>query len=96
MKHTQSRHGLQVTGPDGDILTPANLPPGNLSRWSARRKAEVIAAVNGGLLTIPEACHRYRLTMEEFLEWERHYKAAGVDGLRASAKLMHREPGTVH
>ncbi|HEY0267076.1 MAG TPA: DUF1153 domain-containing protein, partial [Rhizomicrobium sp.] len=68
-KSTEPRRGVQVIGPDGTILSPANLPPANLTRWVARRKAEVIAAVNGGLLTMPEACHRYRLTVEEFLEW---------------------------
>jgi len=27
------------------------------------------------MLTIPDACRRYRLSPEEYLEWERHYKA---------------------
>ena len=81
--------GPHVIGPDGDILTPANLPPANLGRWVARRKAEVIAAVHGGLLTMPEACRRYGISNDEFLEWERHYEAQGLEGLRASAKPLH-------
>ena len=92
----ESRHGVQVIGPDGSVLTQANLPPANLKRWVARRKAEVIAAVKGGLLTMPEACRRYSISSEEFLEWERHYEADGLVGLRASAKPLRREISTVH
>ena len=49
------------------MLTRANLPPANLKRWVAHRKAEVIAAVKGGLLTMPQACARYSISTEEFL-----------------------------
>src|SRR5215468_5840731 len=38
-------------------------------RWVIRRKAEVVAAVRDGLLTLEEACSRYMLTVEEFLSW---------------------------
>lgn len=91
----ETRHGAHVIGPDGSVLTLASLPPANLKRWVARRKAEVIAAVKGGLLTMPDACRRYSICAEEFLEWERHYEAEGLVGLRASAKPL-REAGTVH
>ena len=92
MKQTNAvktvRYSSHVLGPDGDVLTVADLPPKNLKRWVARRKAEVIAAVKGGLLTMPEACHRYGLSVEEYLEWQRHYEAQGLEGLQAS----HRHP----
>ncbi|RZA14738.1 MAG: DUF1153 domain-containing protein [Lysobacteraceae bacterium] len=87
MKHTAEKRGgssSNVIGPDGAILTPANLPPATTVRWVARRKAEVVAAVNGGLLTMPEACHRYGLSVEEFMEWERAYEKEGLEGLRVS------------
>jgi hypothetical protein len=84
MKQVIAKHA--VLGPDGNVLTPVNLPPANTARWVARRKAEVIAAVHGGLLTMAEACNRYRLSSEEFLEWERHYKKHGLEGLRASIR----------
>ena len=86
MKITTNKR-INVIGPDGAILTPLNLPPPNTVRWVARRKAEVVAAVRGGLLTMSEACHRYRLSVEEFQEWDRHYRADGLLGLRASARL---------
>ena len=58
-----------VIGPDGSPLTIADLPPANTRRWVIRRKAEVVAAVRGGLLSLEEACERYTLTVEEFLRW---------------------------
>jgi hypothetical protein len=91
----ESKQGAHVIGPDGSILTMANLPPTHLKRWVARRKAEVIAAVKGGLLTMPEACARYSISSDEFLEWKRHYESDGLEGLRASAKPLRGE-GALH
>jgi hypothetical protein len=51
-----------VIGPDGSPLTIADLPPPGTKRWVPRRKAEVVAAVRGGLLSLQEACSRYSLT----------------------------------
>lgn len=45
----------QVIGPLGEPLTMESLPPIGTTRWIVRRKAEVVAAVNGGLLSIGEA-----------------------------------------
>ena len=41
-----------VIGPDGSPLTLADLPPASTRRWVIRRKAEVVAAVRGGLLSL--------------------------------------------
>ena len=43
-----------VIGPDGSPLTVADLPPPSTRRWVIRRKAEVVAAVRGGLLSLDE------------------------------------------
>ena len=51
-----------VIGPDGSPLTIADLPAPGTKRWVIRRKAEVVAAVRGGLLSLEEACSRYTLT----------------------------------
>ena len=75
----------QVLGMDGGVLTLADLPPKNLTRWVARRKAEVIAAVVGGLLTEFEACARYNISREEFSAWLDAFKHGGLPGLRARA-----------
>ena len=76
--------GASVIGPDGQVLTMADLPPAETVRWVSRRKAEVVAAVEGGLLTLDEACRRYRLTREEFLTWEAAPQQHGLAGLRAT------------
>ena len=93
MKHYTAKYSSHVIGPDGDVLTMENLPPPNLKRWVARRKAEVIAAINGGLLTMPQACTRYALSVEELLEWQRHYEAEGLEGLFVSHPHDH---GALH
>ncbi len=80
-----------VTGPLGEKMTRADLPPRDTMRWIARRKAEVVAAVNGGLLSISEACDRYDLTLEEFASWQRAVEREGLPGLRVSRAQFHRD-----
>lgn len=77
-----------VIGPNGDILTKADLPPANTKRWVLRRKAEVVAAVRGGLLTLDEACRRYRLTLEEYAAWKR-----AVEAMRAPRERRDKRKG---
>ncbi|MEM9122506.1 MAG: DUF1153 domain-containing protein [Pseudomonadota bacterium] len=79
-----------VIGPDGSPLTIADLPPTDTKRWVIRRKAEVVAAVRGGLITMEEACRRYRLTVEEFLGWQRAIERHGLPGLRATRLQQYR------
>jgi hypothetical protein len=66
MIENQKFRPAQVIGPLGEPLTLESLPPPGTSRWVVRRKAEVVSAVSGGLLTVDEACARYGLTLEEF------------------------------
>src|SRR5690606_19080815 len=79
-----------VIGPDGSPLTVADLPPSNTRRWVIRRKAEVVAAVRGGLLSLEEACQRYRLTVEEFLSWQASIDDYGLQGLRTTRIQQYR------
>ena len=62
MIENQKIRPAQVIGPLGEPLTLDSLPPPTTTRWVVRRKAEVVAAVNGGLLTVDEVCARYGLT----------------------------------
>lgn len=80
-----------VVGPLGEPLTMASLPPAGTSRWVPRRKAEVVAAVNGGLLTIDSACERYDLTLEELASWQRAIDRSGMAGLRVTQIQHYRE-----
>jgi len=73
-----------VIGPDGRRLSLADLPLPDAKRWVIRRKAEVVAAVRGGLLSLDEACRRYRLNSEEIMSWQRRIDRFGVAGLRTT------------
>jgi transposase-like protein len=75
-----------VIGPDGDVLTSANLPPKETKRWVPRRKAEIVAAVSGGLITLTDACARYEISHEEFRAWVSAYERYGLPGLRAGQR----------
>ena len=78
----------RVIGPLGEPLTLDTLPPADTTRWVVRRKAEVVAAVNGGLLTVDEVCQRYNLTVEEFASWQRAIDRSGMPGLRVT-RIQH-------
>ncbi|WP_420381093.1 DUF1153 domain-containing protein [Novosphingobium sp.] len=79
---------VSVVGPLGEALTLASLPPAGVNRWVIRRKAEVVAAIDGGLLTIDEACERYAISIEELVAWRRLVERAGMQGLRVT-RLQH-------
>ena len=57
-------------GPFGS-LTAEDLPLPSTTHWVSRRKAEVLAAIDGRLLSLEEACSRYRLSEEEVGHWRR-------------------------
>lgn len=87
---SQSATSAAVVGPDGRNITLADLPSPGIKRWVTRRKAEVVAAVHGGLLSVDDACNRYELTKEEFSGWERLYDRHGVKGLRTTRLQNYR------
>lgn len=73
-----------VIGPDGQPLTLSDLPSPKTRRWVISRKAKVVAAVRGGLISLEEACERYSLSVEEFLTWQRNIERHGLPGLRVT------------
>src|SRR3954466_12802863 len=83
----------RVLAPDGSILTLADLPGPDAQRWVASRKAIVVAAVRGGLLSMSDACARYRLTTEELLSWQTQVDRDGLKGLRATRVQEYRGRG---
>lgn len=87
---TNSRGEAYVIGPTGAPLTINDLPPPDTGRWVIRRKAEVVAAVRGGLLSLDQALERYRLTSEEFLAWQRSIEKHGMAGLRTTRIQQYR------
>lgn len=94
MKFTAIAATPCVMGPLGKAITLECLPPPHTRRWVARRKAEVVVAVYGELLTQAQACERYALSPEEFAGWVRAYERGGIPGLRINqtkALRMHSE-----
>ena len=77
--------------PELDLLTQSELPPPDTKRWVTRRKAEVVAAVRNGLISLEDACHRYHLSIEEFLSWQRQIEQHGLPGLRVTRTQDYRE-----
>jgi transposase len=90
MLENQSFKPESVIGPLGQPLTLDSLPSPKTRRWVVRRKAEVVAAVKGGLLTTDEACKRYGLSVEEFTSWQRAVDRAGLAGLRVTRTQHYR------
>jgi hypothetical protein len=91
MIENQKIRPAQVIGPLGEPFTLENLPPPTTRRWVVRRKAEVVAAVNGGLLTIDDVLERYGLTLEEFASWQRAVDRVGMQGLRVTRIQHYRD-----
>ena len=90
MLENQEFRPASVIGPLGEPLTLDDLPPANTRRWVVRRKAEVVAAVKGGLLSADDACARYGLSLEEFTGWQRAVDRAGLAGLRVTRTQHYR------
>jgi transposase-like protein len=66
------------------------LPPIDVYRWTMRRKAAVVAAVEAGEISREEICRRYQITPEEFMSWQRAYDAFGLPGLRSTRLQQYR------
>lgn len=81
---------VSVMGPLGP-LTLDDLPSSHTAHWVSRRKAELLAAIDGGMLTTGEACSRYRLSLEELAAWRRAIERSGVPGLRITRAQRYRE-----
>jgi len=70
--------------PDTSPVNTIGLPKPPSKRWVMHRKAEVLDAVRGGLLSLDEALERHALSMEEYLSWQHAIDLFGVPGLRVS------------
>ena len=49
------------------IIAAANLPRQRPKRWTPRRKAMVVAAVQSGIIDMDTACEKYDMWGEGFL-----------------------------
>jgi hypothetical protein len=74
-----------------DNFDLTKLPPPDTNRWVVRRKAAVVQAVRNGSISLPDACRRYTLSIEEFRAWERAVDRYGVPGLRVTRIQIYRD-----
>lgn len=79
-----------VLGPLGDLMTLADLPTPDTKHWTVLRKAKVVAAVKGELLTVEEACKRYAMSSGELAMWREHIDRYGIAGLRTTRTQQYR------
>ena len=86
-----SNRALSTIGPSGEHLTLQDLPPSDTVRWVIRRKAELVAAIRGGLLSLDDACERYQLSEEELESWSNSLARHGLRGLRSTKLQLYRK-----
>jgi hypothetical protein len=78
-----------VVGPLGEALFLEDLPPPD-AKWTPLRKAMVVAAVKGSLISINDALARYNLSVEEFAGWQRALERHGMAALQMKRAQHYR------
>jgi hypothetical protein len=74
-----------------DFEPDPGLPPPDTKRWTPQRKLELVKAVHVGLISLEQACLRYRLSEAEFRAWESSLERHGVPGLRVTRFQVYRD-----
>lgn len=92
MDDTRAHESYEAIGSLAEPVSLTELPPPETKRWVIRRKAAVVSAVRRGLLTLEDACSRYRLSVEEFTSWQRLIERHGLPGLRTTRLQDYRQP----
>lgn len=70
------------------------VPPQD-TRWVWRRKAQVVAAVDSGVLSLDEACARYEMSIEEFRSWQKTYYYSASKSRRERRSARSKYHGSV-
>ena len=82
---------MHVFGENRKHITLADLPPPvGKQRWVPRKKAAIIAGIEGGLLSPDEACERYSISTEELDEWQQMFCTHGLSGLQVTKTNIFR------
>ncbi len=70
---SQTKEGHCTARPEAKSAPPVSeyLPDDSDARALKRRMVRVVAAVRGGMISLPQALERFGLTVEEFVQWER-------------------------
>jgi two-component system, cell cycle response regulator DivK len=78
--------------PAGARGMPAGvLPSAGTMNWTARKKALIVIAVRGGMISLRAACERYMLSEAELSQWRAAFDRDGIRGLYAK-NLPRRTP----
>jgi DNA-binding response OmpR family regulator len=72
-----------VKAPNGDVITPVNLP-NQKARWVIGRKATLVAAIRGGIISTEEASARYGISSSELDSWKQSFDQDGMVGLKVT------------
>jgi len=91
MSKGSKKESAETTRIELKQLALDHLPARDTRRWVPRRKADVVAAVERGVLTANDACERYNLTMEEFESWKQLLRRHGRKGLRVTQAQKYQE-----
>ncbi len=86
--------GRAVIDPFAEPLTVDTLPPADTTRWVPRRKARVVCAIRGGLISRQEACDRYDISDAELCSWEKLLNGHGLMALRVTSTQCYRQAAT--
>jgi hypothetical protein len=89
---SKSAEGDVTAVPSARHLSSTHLQslPVRPARWIPQRKAEVLAAVRRGSISLCQACDLYDISVEEFMTWQRGAALHGLAGLRATTALKGR------
>ena len=79
-------------GPCGPSITEDDLPSPDTRRWVPSRKAIVVNAVRGGLVSLQTVLDRYHMTEQEFRSWEQGLEAHGTYGLKITKLQLRPRP----
>lgn len=90
-RRAQVKEQPWVIGPLGERLTLDMLPKPGTHRWVIRRKAQLVAAVEGKLLPVNELLRRYHVTPTEYENWKAAVAKHGLAGLRSTRSQDYRE-----
>lgn len=74
-----------LVGPFNERIAICALPPRH-THWTARRKAEIVAIVRAGLLTLEDICARYKISGAEYQAWCAALDKAGLPALHATKR----------
>lgn len=81
---------MSYMSPPPPGLDRDGLPPADTVRWVPSRKAAVLNAINGGRISLDEACRRWSLSVEELQLWQRAMDKVGTPGLRVTRVQIYR------